>query len=278
MAGTYADVPGYRFAYDQDGTSVIRYVSDVGTTQSIGTLQKLNSDAIASSITAVGLHHLVFLFPEKRDLSGIFINSTGDNFLNGTLDWSSDTTNGIDGTWNNILNTISNSQRSASKTIFRSAITPLAVSSAVSLRFSNVSVGYTSYSNVQIYGSIATIDSPDRLRIVDLSGDDIAAQLDFGDIRQRNNVTKQFKVVNNSSAMTANNITISFDAPTNANPSLIGQYQLSTDNTAFANAINIGTLAPGASSAALYLRDTISATAQLSVWSLRLIASANTWS
>lgn len=111
-----------------------------------------------------------------------------------------------------------------------------------------------------------------------MSDDDIAAQFDFGNIRQRSNSTKQFKIVNNSSTKTANNITITMSTNPDASPSLIGQYQLSTDNVAFANAINIGNLNPGQSSGTLYLRDTIANNAQLSVWSMRLTASANTWS
>ncbi|MCA9301597.1 hypothetical protein KC974_03510, partial [Candidatus Saccharibacteria bacterium] len=103
-------------------------------------------------------------------------------------------------------------------------------------------------------------------------------QLDFGNIPQRSNSTKQFKVVNNSSTQTATNITVSLDAPADASPSLIGQLQVSTDNIAYANAVNIGNLAPGASSGTLYIKDTIANNAQLSVWSARIIAHAVSWS
>lgn len=282
MAGTYPDVPGYRFAYDVDGTnaSVFNLANGIYTTLSLAQRQSINSNTnsatlINSSIT----EHLILFFPEQRNLSGIMLNAP--RTLGGTLDWSNNTSNGVDGTWTTVTNISTFQLSSVLVPDFRNNIYPLSLTNVTALRLSNVNEGATTprgFGNIQLYGSIPTTNSPDRLRIVDLSNNAIAAQLDFGDIRQRNNVTKQFKVVNNSSTKTANNITVTLDVRTDTSPTLIGQYQLSTDNTAFANAINIGTLAPGASSGTLYVRDTVSATAQLGPWALKLIASANTWS
>lgn len=282
MAGTYPDVPGYRFAYDQDGTTAVQYFlwDSSNAFISASLLRSLNNDSPSlSGVNTRATQHCAFLFPEPRDISGILLNLNSNT--SGTLDWSNDTTNGYDGTWQTIdaLNNIR--IISTLKTSLRTDIQLRTISGITALRLSNWGIGDSNINhwyNFHLYGSVAPTESPDRLRIVDMSGNDIAAQLDFGDIRQRNNSTKQFKVVNNSDTLTANNITITLDAPTNASPSLIGQYQLSTDNTAFANAINIGNLAPGASSGTLYVRNTVAATAQLSVWSLRIIASANTWS
>lgn len=268
MAGSYPDVPGYRFAYDKDGTGVF--------TTNGGVITNANSSQIAQLCSHNGYsnnvinYNLTFLFPEPRNITGLFMNINGGSYV--TTEYSTDTASGIDGTWQPVTGLTGSIL--ANKINSRTDIKSVNLTNIIGLR----TTIQNSFRTYHIYGSIPTANSRDRLRIVDLSNNDIAAQLDFGDIRQRNNSTKQFKVVNNSATKTANNITVTLDVPSDASPSLIGQYQLSTDNTAFANAINIGTLAPGASSGTLYLRNNVSATAQLSLWDLRIIASPNTWS
>ncbi len=288
MAGTYPDVPGYRFAYDKDGTTMLIAPVTSGVSTIIQPSQATFLNSISDGNTGsqrIDTHlnggtYVVLLFPEVRNISGYFIHDSSSSG-NGRVEvsTSSNTTNGIDGAWTiqqtQYVGTY-NSNNGGNPTPFnRTAIQAVNWNAVTAVRFN---IGGLVVWHLHLYGSIATTNSPDRLRIVDLSGNDIAAQLDFGDIRQRNNSTKQFQVVNNSSTLTANNITVTLDVPTDASPTLVGQYQLSTDNTAYANAINIGTLAPGASSSTLYVRDTVNATAQLGPWSLRLIASANTWS
>ena len=243
MAGSYPDVPGYRFAYDKDGTSVYAWDrnTSTGSYPTAIQLNGANNNNVNKSTFSTGTDVIV-LFPEPRNISGMFFNVTRNP--QGKLQWSNDTTSGLDGTWTdaNGLTVYVGADIFAT----RSSIDNFSISAATAVRVTNLSTyGGCQIRNMHIYGSIPTTNSPDRLRIVDTSSNDIAAQLDFGNIRQRNNVTKQIKVVNNSSTKTANNITLTLDASYDANPTLIGQFQLSTDNTAFANAINIGTLAPG---------------------------------
>ncbi len=282
MAGTYPDVPGYRFVYDADGTIVVYHNITNGTnvTQSAATLQSINNEDPSTSLYGSGIQpgHLVFLFPELRDVSGILINTAAVPIT--AVQWSNNTTTGLDGTWDTVagVTPISNA---GSRILLRTSINSVSLSAVSALRLNNNNSGAGGSSrlcNVHFYGAITGSESPDRLRIVDLSDDDIAAQFDFGDIPQRSNVTKQFKVTNNSSTQTANNITVELSTLSNASPSLIGQFQVSTDNIAFANAINIGNLAPGASSGTLYVRDTVASNAQLSVWTARITASAVSWS
>lgn len=278
MAGVYPDVPGSRFAYDQDGTVLVTYSqTGTGTITTRTTLDKQRANQNQSGTNfSSSSSWAALLFPELRTITGYYMNINHDAGPGRLLQSSANTTNGQDGTWSTIANpfVFDNGDNIDVSPGYRSNIQLVNVPNIIAVRW-----GQGLYIRAfHLYGSIATTESPDRLRIVDVSGNDIVAQFDYGDIRQRNNVTKQFKVVNNSSTKTANNITVSLDTNPDASPTLIGQYQLSTDNTSFANAINIGTLAPGASSATLYVRDTVSATAQLGPWALRLIASANTWS
>lgn len=288
MAGAYPDVPGYRFAYDKDGTTAVYNVLAGGATYTVssGDLTTMNQHQGAYGAPGSSYfrhpgtpnrYSLTLLFPEPRTITGYYMNLNALLGGNSVIATSTNTTNGQDGTWTTVVPNpyvYTNGNSIPVAPTYRTTITTVNWVAVSAVRFNISDIVWA----LHLYGSIPTTNSPDRLRIVDLSNNDIAAQLDFSDIRQRNNITKQFKVVNNSSTKTANNITVSLDTNPDASPSLIGQYQLSTDNTAYANAINIGTLAPGASSATLYVRDTVSATAQLGPWALRLIASANTWS
>lgn len=286
MAGVYPNVPGYRFAYDEDGTIVTAFASQAGNGQVFtltqGELTTINQNQQGSVVpyySKVGSSnpYFAFIFPELRSISGYFlscnVNGVGIGRL---LQTSTDTLTGQDGTWNTVANPYSYIayNNTAVSPSYRSAIASITANNIKAIRF----VVSDQLMAFHLYGSIATTQSPDRLRIIDLSNNDIAAQLDFGDIPQRNNATQQFKVVNNSSTKIANNITLTLETNPDASPTLIGQYQLSTDNSAYANAINIGTLAPGASSGTLYVRNTVSSTAQLGPWCIRLVASANTWS
>lgn len=282
MAGSYPDVPGYRFAYDQDGTVVVHHDSSLGysTLVSSANTRQINSENTAG-LTAVNngagvIHRYIFLFPERRNIVGILVNHGGNLPLQ-SAEWSDDTTNGIDGTWHTVAGI--SAIASVDRILLRTSINSTSVTNATALRLNHsVSSGNRFVRNIHLYGSIAPAESLDRLRIIDMVDDDISAQLDFGNLTQRASSTRQFKVKNNSATLNANNITVSLDAPTNASPSLIGQYQVSTDNVAFANAVNIGTLAPGAESGILYVRMNPASNAQLGPWTARIIAHPTSWS
>ena len=248
-----------------------------------------NNDAITDvyNIPNSGTTYLALLFPERRSLNGVFFNH-GSNVTVTGAEWSNDTTDGLDGVWTTVGGVTS--YNLTDKRVLRTHINTPTVSDATAFRLVLSLGSNRGIRNLHVYGAIAPNQSPDRLRVVDMTntsttgddstptGEDIAAQLDFGNIPQRNSATRQFKVVNNSASQTANNITVSLDAPADASPSLIGQYQISTDNVAFANAVNIGSLAPGADSGSLYLRNVVANNASLSVWSARILAQATDWS
>lgn len=280
MAGSYPDVPGYRFAYDKDGTIGVTHNTDNGTVALHGAsaLQSLNSDNsshIGDILSNAGSKVHAFIFPETRSVTGLLLRYS-EGFTLQNTSWSSDTTDGLDGTWT----TIAGFTRvtGGTKPTLRNTITPLSLSDVRAIRFLVAGQWSSRLQNLHIYGSIEATESPDRLRIIDLSDDDIAAQLDFGNLAQHASSTRQFKVVNNSATQTASNITVSLDVPMDASPSLLGQYQVSTDNIAFANAVNIGSLAPSAESGTLYIRMNPASNALLGLWSARIIAHPVSWS
>ncbi|HPR10646.1 MAG TPA: hypothetical protein PLJ04_03630 [Candidatus Saccharibacteria bacterium] len=283
MAGSYPDVPGYRFAYDVDGTTVVKYGISGGaiSTLSNGDMATLNHDQSNPGwwdYLAGDHQYIVHIFPEVRTITGYTISVRAGYMPSGgrIMETSTDTTNGQDGTWSVVANPYIciDGEFNPLSPLYRTSIQSVSFSNIKAIRF-RVHGGMFA---VHYYGSIATTESPGRLRVVDLSNNDIVAQLDFGNIAQRANSTKQFKVINNSSTLTANNITVSLNTISDASPTLIGQFQVSTDNIAFANAVNIGSLAPSASSGTLYVRDNIANNAQLGPWTTRIIAHPVSWS
>lgn len=280
MAGSYSDVPGYRFAYDIDGTTGIRVNLGGGSpiTLSGDDLTRMNRNAgdIYGGLYPGSNQWITLIFPEIRTIKGYFLSVRYYNPSVGRIiSTSLDTTSGVDGTWSELVNpyTYSVIDNSNVAPFYRSNVQTTANTSAKAIRFS-----VDDYIGAfHVFGSIATTESPDRLRVVDTSNNDISAQLDFGNIPQRASVTKQFKVINNSATKTATDITVSLSTISDASPTIIGQFEVSTDNIGFANAVNIGDLAPGASSGTLYIRDSVASNAQLSVWSARIIAHPTGW-
>jgi hypothetical protein len=291
MAGNYPDVPAYKFAYDRDGTIGFVYsiggVTEAGwapgvTQLSTPTLAALNDEdsdtPMSLSNNGNAQQYVGLIFPEQRNLAAaaFFYDPNAGSVV--SVQTSPDTTTGTDGTWNTFGNI--NTTRYV-ETNYRSLtyIQTVSVNGIKGIRFQMPGGSNSRQINgFHLYGSIPAANSPDRLRILDLSSNDIAAQLDFGDVSRGTSSTKQFVVLNNSSTLTANNITVSLEALTDTTPALVGQFQLSTDNVTFTNSINIGSLAPGASSGTLYLRDNVDASATLSLWSVRMVATAASFS
>lgn len=282
MAGSYPDVPGYRFVYDLDGTIVTKHLIAGSmpvalSSGEISLIHRSQANFGAPAFTPADNSYVTFLFPETRTILGYVLASSPNTPSGGRVAQTSvDTTDGIDGTWVTQANPYGyiNSSTTGFTTTSRLNINSVNWSEVKAVRFAVQSWVIA----IHLYGSIATTESSDRLRIVDLANTDIAAQLDFGNLAQRASATRQFKVVNNSSTLAAHNITVSLDAPTDASPSLVGQYQISTDNVGFANAVNIGNLAPTAESGTLYVRPNPASNAQLGPWTARIIAHPTSWS
>jgi hypothetical protein len=294
MAGSFSDVPGYRFAYDVDGTIGVIYSYSGGVIASVSSadLSKANQEQASANNVSNSVrvdtrlyvpgggdnNYVALVFPELRDIAGYFLSVPSVAPTGGKIiQTSSDTTNGQDGTWTTVANPHGgiNGNSIALSPAYRTEIKTVEWTSVRAIRFTVTNVFWACH----LYGTISTSLSTERLRVTDISDNDIVAQLDMGNIPQRTSATKQLKISNLSATQTANNITVSINTQVNSDssPSLIGQYQLSTDNIAFANAVNIGNLAPGASTN-IYMKASIAANAQLGPWAARIIAHPVSWS
>lgn len=286
MAGNYPDVPGLRMPYDRDGTTALylnetagSVISELTTTQ----LDQLNDETVADGFTfSFGgnvARSLVFFFPEARDLVGYCSLANDLEFALLPVHTSANSTNGLDGTWT----THANWQWSINdKQLLRESIVLLSAVGIKAVKF-NLSVGTTARTDLlmchHMYGSISSGESPDRLRIwhPTLDQEVGGAYFDWGNVPRGSSADRTFRVKNNSAALTANNIVLSMETPSDTSPSVGGQHTFSPDGSTFTATLNIGSLAPGAISSAVTLRRVTPSDATLSLWWTRIVAAATTW-
>lgn len=284
MAGFYPDVPAPRMAYDRDGTVFVR--TDTNrlnpSIQSQAVARAMNDDVVAFNTVSSG--YATLIFPELRDVVGYIVNFEGQVGTNNLGIWTSvNTTNGVDGAWVNRGNWVNSS---ATVGQMRTAIQTVNYLGVKAISFGGYpSGGWWSHGAMHVYGTISAGQTPDRLRLwhptLDEALDDNTsadgAWLDFGDATRNTSADKTFRIKNNSSTLTANSISITTDALTNASPTLLTQFTFS-DGGAFNTTLNIASLAPGALSSVITIRRTTPSNAALSLWSLRVTADPGSWS
>lgn len=299
MAGIYADIPGTRFALDQDGT-VVKWrnftTSSAWTdiTASISEAQKINTTSYVtmggSENVNSNVYQVALAFPEARSINGLYLHLGFGADLsrlatNPTWESSTDTTDGTDGTWSSFTATFANyaahdQGTDSSKPYYRSDIATVALNNIKGIRLRwNCTVSMVSDFRVfvlNVYGS-RPITSVNRLAFWNPSTDNAltAAYLDFGDIAQGSVVTRQFRIKNLSGTLTGNSISIAVS-------DLLPEYgsggvQVSTDNSTYASSINIGNLASGVISSVLYVRRTVPGAETTTQRHARLLANAASW-
>jgi hypothetical protein len=291
MAGNYPDVPGHRFAIDNDGTQGFRGVVS-GTTWSfptqmttteLGYLVDDSSTVVASS--AGGGRAWLIYFSEPRNVSGLYMafgsfGPFGGGDLQGVW-WSSNTTNGTDGTWTAMTTTGIGGGTTYSLVDSRNNIIAQSVSGcrAIRLQVNDATNRQSSLAAMHIYGSIPLTSNPDRLVLWDSTLDQplTGSSLDMGDVQRSASATKTFRVKNLSATLTAQSISLSFNALTDGTPSVAASLQASSDGSTFSSTLNIGDLAPGAISSVLTIKLVLPSNAPIGLWSPRISAVAGSW-
>lgn len=282
MGGLYPDAPGKLFMIDRDGSAGFGINTTQTTPFDSTAMTNLMKTAGGNNVAMGGganSYYIGYIFPELRDIAGFCLISGWHAWGNWVrVETSSNTTSGVDGTW-----TDRGAMGEAAH--FRS-ITALVVTGVKGIRFryDHVSTaGGTRYlGNLHIYGSIPATSTPDRLRLWHPTLDQVltGAYFDLGDVPRGNVVNKTFRVKNNSATLTANNVLITIDAPTDTTPTVVSQlaWAVPAAPSVFDNTPNIGNIAPEAISGILTLRLTAAANASLSTWRQRIRAAATTWS
>lgn len=292
MAGNYPDVPGPRMAYHLDGTVGFLTSSPWGSPPTQLTPQQmlaLNNESTSSALGTYGPNQsrgIGLIFPELRDLSGIImidsVSGPSGGGTPGALEWSPNSTNGIDGDWTTIT---SNYPRLAppSKVGMRTQIMALDVTGAKAIRYRGQAAGGSNQITtvgLHVYGRISAGQTPDRLRLWHPTLDEevSGAYFDWGDVARGSSATINFRVKNNSATLAAVGITVGVEHPTDASPSLTDQIRLSTASSPTVEGQkNLGDLNPGEISEIVTLHRDLDPAAQLSLWWSLITAEATSW-
>jgi hypothetical protein len=260
---SYAAVPDRRMPYDNDGTVLVTppagqpYTVGANTYPTGGQLALLNgTDCLTPTAYAplsfFGSFAFWLFFPEQREVTGIYVGQSGT--VAGpaaNVEGSNDTTNGLDGTWEtasapNPLPSVTAVEIDS----WRSGI--LAVSFTGPKRVIRVHGGSTVGSHISVihvYGSKAAGQTPDDILYLDgtTAYAEFTSVEDFGDVPLGTTTTRTFKVKNGSATKTANTINIQCND---------ADFAISSDGVTWVTTINIASLAAGASSGVLYVRNT----------------------
>lgn len=219
-------------------------------------------------------------FPAAVDISGIK-GWTGNGPV--AVHVSNNTTNGVDGTWtagSSFTPATAGTQREWSRsTSGANSITAQSFSDVRWLRLSlpQGSSGNRQVGKVLIYGNYHS--ATDTLDFWDSSLDQQAAPdvFEFGDRGRLITTTKQFRIKNRSSSMTAKSITVSHTITSDTTPSVPGFHSFSLDGTSWSGTLSLGDLAPGTISPVIQMRQVVPSNAVLWLWQMVVMATPSTW-
>lgn len=268
MAGTYNDVPGVRIPYNLDGSMVkiAATVANSDTTISGGWSVIANGDVSNMVDGSNSSNYLISLGSYSGKMISVAfaqsVNITGHNVLvinSGSagapsLYYSTDTTDGTDGTWS--ASQPSNQDTVLSAASFRNitAVNWVGVKGVrLFTAYNSNSSGTVNVVEFGLYGTWtpATLAGWHPTLDQQIGG----ADLDFGDIALGTVHTKTFRI-KNGRGLQANTVTVS---------STIGETQtrsgllFSDDNTNWATSIVVTSIAAGAISPVLYVKRTVGA-------------------
>lgn len=271
MAGFYPDVPGPRMACDRDGSILL---CD-GVQVSAGVLSNVTDEDSANSGAGNVVTNFTMVFPEARDMAGIFISYAGNAGEQASVATSGDTTNGIDGTWTTRITSALPENPGVSVASACRTITSLTTTSVKGVRVTPAFQNGRQLVAFHLYGSPSTGANPNRLALWDPVSDVAlgGAALDFGDAPRGSIASKSVRIKNLSATLTAHAPALSFQYLIDATPTLAGQFQFSTDGgTTWVTTASLADLAPATISAVIQIRRNTSASAQVSAWQGRFVA------
>lgn len=280
---TYPAVPGNRFAYHLDGTSVTYRNGNGSLVANYGeadmqVFQNESSDRI-DHISFNTSGSISFVFPELRNVTGIFYATDEAGTLGQGAEWSGDSADGWGGTWTTVTPTVVGYNSVVPE--YRNNINVVNLTNVKAIRIKFPAFVSSNYpfgiSAVHIYGSY--VADSDRLDFWHPTLDQAidGTYFDFEDIKRGETVVKPFRLKNVSSTLTASSIVVSASALTVSSPSHVDMHSFSADGTTYTTTVNAGNLAPGAISGVLYDRFITSDVAPTGPWSGTLRAVAGSW-
>lgn len=282
MAGNYPDVTSWRMAWDVDGTQLFSGTAiDSMVQRSSAAMAALNSENSAEVLASRPLW-VCLIFPELRDLDGYFFSVTaGVGFSFGPVQVSSDTTNGVDGTWITVGESYT---LSASKPQMRTEISSTTTLGIKAIRAftQNTFSGYNGgMRSIHLYGEPIPEVNLQRLEIWHPTLDQRLgpADLDWGDVPRDSEEIREFRVKNMHPTLTANDVRVAMSILTDTTPSVLGQQSISgNDGASWAAQFTLSSpLLPEEVSPIFKVRRQTAENATLSLWWYRLFADTTSW-
>jgi hypothetical protein len=273
MAGLYPDYPDNRIAYELLDA---KWYDTAGPSEyDISVSASTNSENFAWNWAFYGTggnQYKSLLFPFNMDITHIHFSGGRA----GLTQWSADTTNGIDGTWSGLsVPTYGASVQSARQNIYPVS---LPACKAIQLYMDPGASNYTYVQAVHLYGKPTAGQNPDRIEIWHPTLDQRVSggYFDWGDAPRTSTADRVFRIKNLSDIFTANTVTVSSTALTDASPSFAGTHLFSTGGS-FTATVAISSILPGQISGPITVRRTTPSNAQLSLWTTRIKAEAGSW-
>lgn len=210
-------------AYDRDGT-VVKWSDGTGANSTLTTAQKkkLNdtiNDTSSEYVMVVAgniAHWISFLFPELRDLYDCFVEHVPSGLAFSQAQYSLDTTDGLNGTWTASPGAAGVSTVPTGSS-FRTGPGATYIAGIKAVRFSfmgGVNGHSTSVRSIHIYGVPQVNSSVHRVAFwhpyldMRLPGD----YLDMDDVIRNGTIYREFRIKNNSSVYTMNDIVLDIES------------------------------------------------------------------
>jgi hypothetical protein len=296
MASSYPPVPAHRMLLDRDGSS-LHYATPASITMmSADDMRTVNDEAGSQLALQTGSNGYVLAFPELRDVKAMYMGvsqSDPDDWVDVAVDGSPDTTTGLDGAWSEMF-ALNRVQEGATRgwwghvapgdyrRYVRAVSAPEAATGLRALRigmFPQSDATAWRLVSVHVFGSYAYEANPHRLQLWHpwLDQPVPAGHFDWGNVPYSSSAQQSFRVRNLSPSRTAQQITLSVDALTDANPPFARQLLLSYDGSGYAGTTSIISLSPGATSRVATVRRVTPHDAVGGAWAQRVLAGAAVW-
>lgn len=280
----YNDYPDTKFAYESDGTTILFYYLDNETSRTNAQLRDLNSiKGTGHEVPNDGYSwvHWIFIFPELRDISSMYLAEGPSRPSDYQCWWSPDTTNGVDGTWTSVSVPTDYSMPGEGYNRMRKGIDYVGLTGvrAIKLRIS-VTLGIFLDSGgkinlINMFGR-KSVDG-DRLALWHPTLDyEISSHyLDWGNF-DYGDATNTFRVKNCSPTMRAINPTLYFDNTTDTWTWIKDMHALSYKGSEYGPTVTLETLASKEVSDVVTMRRSVPSGTTRSRFQLRLNSSP-TW-
>lgn len=281
MAGNYMDAPASRLAYDRDGSiGVTITAAGAITALSNADLRALNDEGEGSPAFSTKAR-LAIVFSVPHDLTAIFLAISAGQLA--SIETSKNTTTGIDGTWTTQVAPATYVRDVRPQYRIASNLTPM-LSGSDSQEVRGIRISFTAnqslnFRGLHIYGEVSSSATSDRLSFREV-GSDVEVgptHFDWGNVPRASSADKTFRVKNLSSTKTAQSVEVYPEALTPGVPSVASMLLLSLDGVSFTPSVSLGDLSPGEISPTITTRRVVPSNAQVSVWSARYVADADSW-